>query len=118
MNYGDDPAFNRQHNLEGFIAMVSGRGARDPRCACDTRLPLQSKDGGVTWTNTTAVGAFSGRLAAPVFVSCGQANAPCAGLGFLYGGFSRNRCGWPGVVVPLVASSCRSLRRILGRLYL
>ena len=43
MNYGDDPAFNRQHNLEGFIAMVSGRGARDPRCACDTRLPCSPR---------------------------------------------------------------------------
>ena len=25
MNYGDDAAFNRQHNLEGFIAMVGRR---------------------------------------------------------------------------------------------
>ena len=58
MNYGDDAAFNRQHNLAGFIA--------------------ESIDNGVTWQNTTMVGdLFTGRFSAPVFVSCGQANAPC-----------------------------------------
>jgi hypothetical protein len=46
MNYGDDPQFNRQHNLGGFWA--------------------QSDDGGATWYAATAVGAFPGRLAAPV----------------------------------------------------
>ena len=45
---------------------------------------FQSEDGGLTWANTTAVGAFSGQFAAPVFVSCGQANAPCANFSFLY----------------------------------
>lgn len=88
MNYGDDPAFNRQHNLEGFIALVRvvrAHQVSELNSACITVIYLlQSTDGGVTWTNTTAVGAFSGRLAAPVFVSCGQANAPCASLGFLY----------------------------------
>ncbi len=59
MNYGDDVAFNRQHNLAGFVA--------------------ESADNGATWRNVTAVGGpFVGRFAAPVFVSCGQANAPCA----------------------------------------
>jgi len=58
MNYGDDAAFNRQHNLAGFVA--------------------ESVDGGVTWANVTEVGGlFTGRFSAPVFVSCGQANIPC-----------------------------------------
>jgi hypothetical protein len=66
MNYGDDPVFNRQHNLAGFIA--------------------ESTDVGVTWANVTSVGAFSGRYSAPAFVSCGQANAPCSAKdnGWLY----------------------------------
>jgi hypothetical protein len=66
MNYGDDAVFNRQHNLQGFIGL--------------------SKDGGRTWTNATLVGAFAGRFSAPVFVSCGQGNAPCAAKdgGLLY----------------------------------
>ena len=59
MNYGDDPAFNRQHNIEGFVA--------------------ESVDNGATWRNTSAVGgALAGRFAAPIFVSCGRANEPCA----------------------------------------
>lgn len=57
-NYGDDPVFNRQHNLQGFLAA--------------------SYDGGVTWTNTSVVGALPGRFATPVPISCGQANAPCS----------------------------------------
>lgn len=66
MNYGDDPTFNRQHNLGGFIA--------------------QSEDAGLTWGNATPVGAFSGRFSAPAFVSCGRANAPCSAKdgGWLY----------------------------------
>ena len=66
MNYGDDAGFNRQHNLGGFLAA--------------------STDSGLTWSNVTAVGAFAGRLAAPAFVSCGQANAPCSAKdgGLLY----------------------------------
>ena len=58
MNYGDDPDFNRQHNLVGFLAA--------------------SSDGGETWANVTEVGAFSNQFSAPIFVSCGQANAPCS----------------------------------------
>ena len=58
MNYGDDAAFARQHNLAGFVAA--------------------SVDGGATWTNVTAVGAFAGRFAAPIFVSCGRAHDACA----------------------------------------
>ena len=66
MNYGDDIGFNRQHNLAGFLS--------------------SSTDGGASWQNRTAVGAFSGRFSAPVFVSCGQANAPCSAkdAGLLY----------------------------------
>lgn len=71
MNYGDDAAFNRQHNLAGFLAT--------------------SVDGGATWANATPVGTptFSGALAAPVFVSCGQANGPCAAKdgGYIYAFF-------------------------------
>jgi len=74
MNYGDDPSFNRQHNLAGFIA--------------------ESKDGGHTFANVTAVGgAFLRQFALPSFVSCGQNNEPCrtlnAGWMFVYfqGGF-------------------------------
>jgi hypothetical protein len=67
MNYGDDAGFNRQHNLGGFIA--------------------ESADAGLTWRNATPVGgAFAGRFAAPAFVSCGRANAPCSAKdgGWLY----------------------------------
>ena len=66
MNYGDDAGFNRQHNLGGFIA--------------------RSLDNGQSWANATAVGAFAGRFAAPAFVSCGRANAPCSAKdgGWLY----------------------------------
>ncbi len=66
MNYGDDAVFNRQHNLAGFVAV--------------------SRDGGVSWTNGTPPGVlFSRQLAAPVFVSCGQANdGACLASGFLY----------------------------------
>ena len=67
MEYGDDPAFNRQHNLGGFLAT--------------------SEDFGVSWRNATPVGTlFKGRLSAPAFVSCGQANAPCSAKdgGWLY----------------------------------
>jgi hypothetical protein len=60
MNYGDDAAFNRQHNLGGFLAA--------------------STDGGRTFRNVTAVGVFSGVFAAPIFVSCGQNNSPCSDL--------------------------------------
>lgn len=66
MDYGANPAFNRQQNLAGFLA--------------------GSTDGGLTWTNFTPVGAFMGRLSAPVFVSCGRANDVCAAKdeGYLY----------------------------------
>ena len=66
MDYGDDASFNRQHNLAGFLAA--------------------SRDGGHTWQNITTVGAFAGRFAAPMFVACGQNNAPCraAHAGWLY----------------------------------
>jgi hypothetical protein len=66
INYGDDPMFNRQHNLAGFL--------------------MQSQDWGRSWQNVTAVGAFAGRFAAPMFVSCGQNNNPCRERngGFLY----------------------------------
>jgi hypothetical protein len=66
MNYGDDADFNRQHNLAGFIS--------------------SSSDGGKTWANITQVGAFSGKLSSPIFVSCGQNNEPCRTLfgGVLY----------------------------------
>ena len=66
MNYGDDAVFNRQHNLAGFVAV--------------------SRDGGLTWSNGTAPGdLFSRNLAAPGFVSCGQANdGDCLAGNFLY----------------------------------
>lgn len=64
MNYGDDPGFNRQHNLGGFVA--------------------RSVDGGATWANATAVGAFGGRFAAPAFLACGRANAACAGVVYAF----------------------------------
>ena len=57
INYGfDSTLFVRQHNLAGFVAA--------------------SSDGGRSWANITAVGAFPGRFAAPVFTSCGR-GAPC-----------------------------------------
>jgi hypothetical protein len=66
MNYGDDAAFNRQHNLAGFVAV--------------------SRDGGATWENGTAPGElFSRQLAAPGFISCGKASdGECLADGFLY----------------------------------
>jgi len=78
MNYGDDPAFNRQHNLGGFLA--------------------RSTDGGRSFTNVTAVGAFSGQFSAPIFVSCGRNNEPCRATGWLYvffqGGFDSQAYWW------------------------
>ena len=67
MNYGDDPVFNRQHNLAGFVA--------------------RSVDNGTTWTNATVVGElFSGRFSAPTFVSCGKAydDPSCLADGVVY----------------------------------
>jgi len=58
ITYGQDATlFVRQHDLAGFV--------------------VKSTDGGRTWANVTAVGAFPGRFAAPTFVNCGP-GAPCA----------------------------------------
>ncbi len=57
INYGFDATlFVRQHDIAGFI--------------------VASADGGATWRNVTAVGAFPGRFAAPTLTNCG-AGAPC-----------------------------------------
>jgi len=45
----------RQHDIVGFVAA--------------------STDGGATWANVTAVGAFPGRFAAPTFTNCGAGGA-------------------------------------------
>ena len=66
INYGDDPAFERQHNLAGFVGRANTRNLS-------------------SWANLTSVGSFSGRFAAPVFVSCGRANdGDCLADGVLY----------------------------------
>ena len=68
MDYGEDALFNRQRNLAGFVAT--------------------SADGGGSWANGTAVGAFGGRFSAPVFVSCGRANdGDCLASGFVFAFF-------------------------------
>eukprot|EP00658_Telonema_sp_P-2_P029522 TRINITY_DN22452_c0_g1_i3.p1 TRINITY_DN22452_c0_g1~~TRINITY_DN22452_c0_g1_i3.p1 ORF type:complete len:271 (-),score=30.78 TRINITY_DN22452_c0_g1_i3:220-1032(-) len=62
MDYGDDPEFNRQHNLAGFL--------------------IESRDRGASWTNVTPVDnqLFTGRFSAPLFVACGQGNQDCNGM--------------------------------------
>lgn len=53
MNYGDNPAFNRQHNLNGWI--------------------ITSSDHGVTWDcDATRTDFFTGRLASCHFVQFGR----------------------------------------------
>lgn len=57
ITYGQDSTlFIRQHDLAGFIAASTDRGA--------------------TWANVTAVNSFPGRFAAPMFASCGP-GLPC-----------------------------------------
>jgi len=53
MNYGDNPAWNRQHNLNGFF--------------------VTSNDYGKTWNNNvTPPDFFKGRLAAPMMIQFGK----------------------------------------------
>ena len=71
-NYGTDSTlFVRQHDIVGFV--------------------VASTDGGTTWTNVTAVGAFPGRFAAPTFTNCGPGGAcrdPDSSLEWVYAFFT------------------------------
>ena len=51
-NYGDNPTFNRQHNVDAWI--------------------VTSEDGGVTWQNGTEPHSLTGRFTSPCFLQQGQ----------------------------------------------
>jgi len=67
-NYGDNPAFNRQHNIQSWI--------------------ITSTDYGKTWNlEATPTGYFTGRLASPHFLQFGR-NYAGARDGFVYAYFA------------------------------
>ena len=63
-NYGDNPSFNRQHNVDAWL--------------------LRSTSAGKTWVNGTAPHSLTGRFASPCFLQQGKANVLADGYVYMY----------------------------------